>query len=53
MATKYRDTFEARISAGAKEKLPTEASGNLMQKYLLGPTTWKVMQRNVGKDTAN
>ena len=27
--------------------------GNLMQKYLLGPTTWKVMQRNVVKDMAN
>ena len=27
IVTKYRDMFEARISAGAKEKLPTEASG--------------------------
>ena len=28
--------------------------GNLMQKsHLLGPTTWKVMQRNVWKDVAN
>ena len=26
-ATKHRDMFEARISAGAKEKLPTEVSG--------------------------
>ena len=25
----YRDMFEARISAGAKEKLPTRASGKL------------------------
>ena len=25
----YRDMFESRISAGAKEKLPTEASGKL------------------------
>ena len=25
--TKYRDMFESRISAGAKEKLPTKASG--------------------------
>ena len=24
----YRDMFESRISAGAKEKLPTRASGN-------------------------
>ena len=27
IVTKYRDLFEARISAGAKEKLPTRASG--------------------------
>ena len=27
IVTKYRDMFEARISAGAKEKPPTEASG--------------------------
>ena len=25
----YRDMFESRISAGAKEKLPTRASGKL------------------------
>ena len=25
--TNYRDMFESRISAGAKEKLPTRASG--------------------------
>ena len=31
-----------------------ELQGNLMQKsYLLGPTTWKVTQRNVWKDIAN
>ena len=31
-----------------------ELQGNLMQKpYLLGPTTWKVMQRNLWKDIAN
>ena len=29
-----RDMFESRISAGAKEKLPTMASGNLMQKTI-------------------
>ena len=32
--------FEARISAGAKEKHLQELQGNLMQKsYLLGPMT--------------
>ena len=29
IVTKYRDTFEARISAGAKEKLPTDVWGKL------------------------
>ena len=29
IVTKYRDMFEALISAGAKEKLPTKASGRL------------------------
>ena len=54
IVAKYRDMFEARISAGAKETLPTRASRHLMQKsYLLGPTTWKVMQRNLWKDIAN
>ena len=39
-----RDMFESRISAGAKEKLPTRA--NLMQKQdLLSPTTWKVTKK--------
>ena len=52
--TNDRDVFEARISAGAKENFLQELQGNLMQKsYLLGRTTWKVMQRNVWKDTAN
>ena len=27
IVTNYRDMFESRISAGAKEKLPTRASG--------------------------
>ena len=50
----YRDMFESRIFAGAKEKLPTSASGNLMQKqYLLALMTWKVTQRNVWKGIAN
>ena len=29
IVTKYRDVFEARFSAGVKEKLPPEASGKL------------------------
>ena len=29
IVTNYRDMFESRNSAGAKEKLPTRASGNL------------------------
>ena len=51
----FRDMFESRISAGAKGKnYRPELQGNLMQKsYLLGPTTWKVTQRNVWKDIAN
>ena len=50
----YRDEFESRISAGAKEKLQTRGQGNLMPKrYLHGPMTWKVMQRNAWKDIAN
>ena len=55
IVTKYRDVFESRISAGAKRKIyRPELQGNLMQKsYLLGPTTWKVMQGNVWKDIAN
>ena len=36
VVTKYRDMFEARISAGAKEEYQQELQGNLMQKqYLL------------------
>ena len=35
-------------------KTAYQLEGNLMQKqYLLGPVTWKVMQRNVWKDVAN
>ena len=50
----YSDMFESRISAGAKENCRPELQGNLMQKtYLLGPTTWKAMQRNVWTDIAN
>ena len=29
IVTKHRDMFEARISAGAEEKLPVRASGKL------------------------
>ena len=50
----YRDRFESRISVGAKEKPLTRASGKPdAEKYLLGPMTWKVTQRNVWKDIAN
>ena len=40
--------FESRISAGAKLKLPTRASGKLDAE-----TQRKVTQRNVWKDIAN
>ena len=50
----YRSMFESRISAGAKENCQKQKPrGTLMPKrYLHGPVTWKVMQRNVWKDTA-
>ena len=51
IVTNKRNMFEARISAGAMEKLLTRASGKPdAETYLLGPTTGKVMQRNVWKD---
>ena len=54
IVTNYRDMFESRICAGGKENYLQELQGNLMQKqHLLGPMTWKVMQRNVWKDIAN
>ena len=41
----YRDMFESRISAVAKENHQPELQGSLMQKHcLLGPITWKVTQ---------
>ena len=43
----YRGMFESRISAGAKEKLPTRASGKL------GLVIWKLTRRNVWNDIAN
>ena len=50
----YRDMFESRILAGAKENYSQELQGKLMQKsYRLGFTAWKVMQRNAWKDIAN
>ena len=57
----YRSMFESRISAGAMEKLQEtknykkqKPQGNLMPKrYLHGPMTWKVMQRNAWKDIGN
>ena len=54
IVTNYSDMFESRISAGARENYLQELQGNLMQKqHLLGPTAWKVMQRNACKDIAN
>ena len=54
IVTSYRDMFEAKISAGTRKNYPQELQGDLMQKsYLLGPTTWKVMQRNVWIHIAN
>ena len=39
---------------GPKKNCPQRLQGDLMQKsYPHGPTTWKVMQRNVWKDIAN
>ena len=50
-----RSMFESRISAGALKKHQKQRPwGNLMPKrYLHGPMTWKVMQRNAWKDIAN
>ena len=49
IVTKYRDMFEARISAGAKENYLQKLQGNLTQKsYFLGLTTWKIMQKMCG-----
>ena len=48
----YRSMFETRISVGAIEKLA--CAGKLDANiFLLGPMTWKVMQRNVWNDIAN
>ena len=53
IVTKYRDVFEARICAGAMEKLSTRASGKPDAKTISScPMTWTVMQRNVWKDIA-
>ena len=51
----YRSMFESRISAGVVENYQKQKSrGNLMPKrYLHGPMTWKVTQRNVWKDIVN
>ena len=54
IVTNYRDMFEFRISAGAKEKLPTRASGKHdAETIFFGPMTWKVTQRTVWNDVAN
>ena len=44
----YRNTFESRISAGAKEKILCFGT----QTSLHGPMTWKVTQRNVKNNSA-
>ena len=51
----YRNMCESRISVGATESCQKQNPRcNLMPKrYLLGPMTWKVTQRNVWKDIAN
>ena len=53
--TNYRDMFESRISAGAKEKLPTWASGKPDTEIISSRSydVEKVMQRNVWKYIAN
>ena len=48
----YRNMFESRISAGAKEKLPCSRKPDA-DISLHGPMTWKVMQRNVRSDIAS
>ena len=47
----YRNMFESRISAGAKEKLPV--SGKSDANIFHGLMTWKVMQISAWKDSAN
>ena len=49
----YRAMFESRISAGAKEKLPTRASGKPDAETKSSPLTWKITRRNVWKEIAN
>ena len=40
MVDYYKSMFESRISAGAKEKLPTRASGKLEEKHYLFMVLW-------------
>ena len=51
----YKSMFESRISAGVVDKYQKrESQGNLVPKrYLHGPMTWKVMQRNAWKAIEN
>ena len=50
----YKDMYESRMSAGAKEKLPIRASGKPDAEIL---SSWsydmEVMQRNAWRDIAN
>ena len=55
IADNYRSLFESRISAGLQKNCQKQKPRrNLMPKrYLHGPMTWKVTQRNAWKDIAN
>ena len=47
----YRDMFESRISAGAKERLPYSEKPDA--HIFHGLVIWKVMRRNAWQDIAN
>ena len=51
----YRSMFESKISARAMENWQKQKPRcNLIpERYLHGPTIWKVMHRNAWKDVAN
>ena len=51
----YRSMFESRISAEAMENYPKQRHKKTWRpkRYLHGPMTWKVMQKNARKDIAN
>ena len=51
----YKSMFESRISAGAKENCQKQKPREILRpkRYLHGPMTCQVMQRNVWKAIAN